>query len=61
MKTLSEKQIERLKKMPPIETKLFKSKSGKHVVWQTTITEIAPVEYMQAVLDDAAQVAEAEA
>ena len=49
---LTNKKEDQLKKQPIIETKLFKSKSGKHVVWQTTITEIKPVEYMQAVLDD---------
>lgn len=58
---LTQNEIEKLKKQPIIETKLFKSKSGKHVVWQTITTEIKPVEYMQAVLDDERTLVELEA
>ncbi len=53
--TLSKSQEEKVRKQPIIETKLFKSKSGKHVVWQTVITEVKPVEYMQSVLDSASE------
>ena len=52
--SLSKSQEDKVRKQPFIETKLFKSKSGKHVVWQTIITEVKPVEYMQTVLDSAA-------
>lgn len=50
---LSKNQEEKVRKQPIIETRLFKSKSGKHVVWQTIITEVKPVEYMQTVIDSA--------
>ncbi len=52
---LTNHKEEQLKKQPIIETKLFKSKSGKHVVFQTIVTEIKPVAYMQAVLDSEAE------
>ena len=53
--SLSKSQEEKVRKQPIIETKLFKSKSGKHVVWQTIITEVKPVEYMQTVIDSASE------
>ena len=48
---IGEKKLEALKKMPVIETVVFKSKDGKYVVNKTTITDIKPVNYFQAVLD----------
>ncbi|MFT4250430.1 MAG: hypothetical protein ACMXYD_03650 [Candidatus Woesearchaeota archaeon] len=49
---LSNKKEEQLKKQPKIESKVYKSKTGKYIVYQTIITETKPVEYLQAVLDN---------
>ena len=48
---IGEKKLEQLKKMPVIETAVFKSKDGNFIVNKTTITDIKPVNYFQAVLD----------
>ena len=48
---IGEKKLEQLKKMPVIETAVYKSKDGKFIVNKTTITDIKPVNYFQAVLD----------
>jgi len=48
---IGDKKLEQLKKMPVIETVVFKSRDGKYVVNKTTITDIKPVNYFQAVLD----------
>jgi NACalpha-BTF3-like transcription factor len=49
---IGDKKLEALKKMPVIETVVFKSKDGKYIVNKTTITDIKPVNYFQAVLDN---------
>ena len=49
---LSNKKEDQLRKQPIIETRLWKSKSGEHVVFQTVITEIKPVAYMERVLEN---------
>ncbi len=48
---IGEKKLNQLKQMPVIETAVFKSKDGKYIVNKTTITDIKPVNYFQAVLD----------
>lgn len=48
---IGEKKLEQLKKMPVIETAVFKSKDGNFIVNKTTITDIKPVNYFRAVLD----------
>jgi hypothetical protein len=47
---LSEKKEEQLRKMPQIETKIFKSKDGKLLINKTIITAIKPVAYYEAVI-----------
>lgn len=49
---IGDKKLEALKKMPVIETAVFKSKDGKYIVNKTTITDIKPVNYFQAVIDN---------
>ena len=49
---IGEKKLEQLKRMPVIETAVFKSKDGKYIVNKTTISDIKPVNYFQAVLDN---------
>lgn len=49
---LSNKKEDQLRKQPIIETRLWKSRSGEHVVFQTIITEIKPVSYMEKVLEN---------
>lgn len=48
---LTNKKEDQLKDQPIIKTRLWKSKTGNHIVFQTTITEIKPVQYMQKVLE----------
>lgn len=48
--SLSDKKQEQLKKMPQIETKIFKSKDGKLLIHKTIITSIKPSAYYEAVL-----------
>jgi len=49
---IGEKKLNQLKKMPVIQTVIFKSKDGKFIVNKTTITDIKPVNYFQAVLEN---------
>jgi hypothetical protein len=49
---IGDKKLEQLKKMPAIETQVFKSKDGKFIVNKTTITDIKPVNYFHAVLEN---------
>jgi len=48
---LTTKKEEQLKKMPHIESRVFKSKSGRFLVHKTVITDIKPLEYYQAVFE----------
>lgn len=54
---LTTNKEEQLKKMPRIETKIAKSKSGKFLVHQTIITHIRPMAYYQAIIDNAQELA----
>ena len=49
---IGDKKLEALKRMPVIETAVFKSKDGKYIVNKTTITDIKPVNYFKAVIDN---------
>ncbi len=53
--SLSTKQEAGLKRMPRIETKLTKSKDGKQLLHKTIITNIKPVAYYKAVVENAEQ------
>ena len=48
---IGDKKLEQLKKMPAIQTAIFKSKDGKFMVHKTTITDIKPVNYYQTVIE----------
>jgi len=49
---LTTKKEEQLKAMPQIESRISKSKDGRFVVHKTTITNIKPAAYYEAVLKD---------
>lgn len=48
---LSEKQIEKLKKQPIIESVLRKSMDGQWLLHKTTILDIKPMTYLEKVLE----------
>ncbi len=48
---MSQKVMERLINMPIIESTVFKSKDGKFIVHKTTITDIKPTAYYEAVME----------
>ncbi|MBT4135026.1 hypothetical protein HOE39_01650 [Candidatus Woesearchaeota archaeon] len=48
---LSEKKIEQLLRQPIIESRVTKSKDGKWVIHRTTMTDIKPVKYLEAVMN----------
>ena len=48
---IGDKKLVQLKKMPAIQTAIFKSKDGKFMVHKTTITDIKPVNYYQTVIE----------
>lgn len=47
---LSEKKIEQLLRQPIIESRATKSKDGQWVIHRTTVTDIKPVKYFEAVM-----------
>ena len=49
---LGEKKIEQLKKMPLIESKVFKTPDNRFIVHRTIISQVKPVEYYKAVLEN---------
>ena len=52
---LTNKKEDQLRKMPIVQARVFKSKSGKFLVHKTTITDIKPVDYYQAVFEGPGQ------
>lgn len=50
MKELSEKKIQQLNKQPIIETQVMKSEDGNWIIHKTTITDIKPLSYFEAIL-----------
>jgi len=55
---LTYKKEAQLRKMPIIQNRLFKSKSGKLIVHQTIITHVKPVAYYQTILDKKKSIAD---
>ena len=55
MVVISETRQEQIAKMPIIETRIFKSKEGGHIVHRTVITDIKPVKYYSKVLEGRAE------
>ena len=48
---LTEKKIEQLLKQPIIESRVTKSKDGQWVIHRTTMTDIKPIKYFEAVMN----------
>lgn len=48
---LSNKKEEQLRQMPIIRSTISKSKDGKYIIQRTTITNIKPVAYYDAVVN----------
>ena len=48
---LTEKKIEQLLKQPIIESRVTKSKDGQWVIHRTTVTDIKPIKYLEAVMN----------
>ena len=51
----SEKRLEQIKNMPIVESKVSKSKDGKFIMHKTVITDIKPVKYYDAVMENAGE------
>ena len=49
---IGDKKLQQLKNMPAIKTTVRKTKDGKFIINQTTITDIKPLNYLQAVIDN---------
>ncbi|MFH1133868.1 MAG: hypothetical protein V1735_05220 [Nanoarchaeota archaeon] len=49
---ISEKKLEQLKRMPLIESKIFKTPDSRFIVHRTIISQVKPVEYYQAIIDN---------
>ena len=49
---LTEKKIEQLLKQPIIESKVRKSKDGQWIIHRTIMTDIKPVKYLEAVMNE---------
>lgn len=48
---LTKKKMEQLKKMPLIQTKIRRLKDSNLILHQTTISDLRPIEYYEAVVD----------
>ena len=51
---LTTRKEEQLRKMPYLETKVFKSKDGRFLIHRTTITDIKTISYYEKVLSNEA-------
>ena len=47
---LTNKKEQQLRRMPVIQTRFSKSKDGKYLIHQTTITTIRPIAYFEKVI-----------
>jgi hypothetical protein len=47
-----EKKLEQLRNMPLIESKVFKTPDARYIVHRTIISQVKPVEYYKAILDN---------
>ncbi len=52
---LGEKKIEQLKNMPLIESKVFKTPDNRYMVHRTIISQVKPVEYYKAILENSSE------
>ena len=52
---LTNKKEDQLRKMPIVQARVFKSKSGRFLVHKTIITDIKPVDYYKTVFDGPGQ------
>jgi len=57
---LTTKKEEQLKKMPRIESRIYKSRNGKYIVQRTIISSVKPVAYLQKIIDGQNEVPVAE-
>jgi hypothetical protein len=51
MAMIGEKKLEQLKRMPLIESKVFKTPDNRFIVHKTIISQVKPVEYYQAIIE----------
>ena len=49
--SIGEKKLQQLKAMPLLKQRLFKTRDGRFVVNQTTISTLKPVQYYEKILD----------
>lgn len=49
---LGQRKMEQLKKMPLIESKVFKTPDDRFIVHRTIISQVKPVEYYRAILEN---------
>jgi len=52
---IGKKKLDQLKKMPLIESKVFKTPDNKFLVHRTILSFVKPVEYFQAIIDNPAE------
>jgi hypothetical protein len=52
---LGEKKLEQLRRMPLIESKVFKTPDDRWIVHRTIISQVKPVEYYKAILENEAE------
>jgi len=52
---LGEKKIEQLKNMPLIESKVFKTPDNRYMVHRTILSQVKPVEYYKAILENSSE------
>lgn len=52
---LTTKKEEQLRKMPRIESYIFRSKDNKYIVQKTTISTVRPVTYYQKIIESKEQ------
>lgn len=55
MPKLGQKKVEQLKRMPLIESKVFKTPDERFIVHRTIISQVKPVEYYKAILESEAE------
>ncbi len=49
---LGAKKVEQLKRMPLIESKVFKTPDDRFIVHRTIISQVKPIEYYKAILEN---------
>lgn len=51
LETLSKKKMAQLNKQPIIETQISKSEDGNWIIHKTTITDLKPANYWEAIIE----------